>query len=373
MNKKQKASAWVISSGLNKSAFFLIALIAVLLSLGLIMVFDTTSAEVIDRSLELNPSHALIKQLAYALLSIGSIICLWKVGYQKMIGYAPLAYIGIVLLLVFVFIPGIGLELNGAKRWLGSRLFSLQPSEFFKVILPLIFIRLRRLPFYYTFFALTLPLGLIFLQPDNGTVAILLVTTVVLCFLTKVKWTYWALPLAILTFAGGFAASKMGHVHDRIYIYLNPESDLLGKGHQPYQAKIAAGSGGLLGRGVGQSLQKLNYLPEARSDYIAAIFAEEFGFLGVIFLLLLYMLIGYFGFTMGKNAPDIEGFYLSTIYTFLILFQAFLNLGVVCGLLPSKGTNLPFFSQGGSSLMANAMMLALILDVCRKKTCRKLS
>lgn len=341
--------------------------------MGLLMVFDTTSAEVIDRSLELSPHHALIKQMIYALLSMFSVVCLWKIGFKRMIELSPAIYLACVILLVLCLMPGIGLQLNGAKRWLGSKLFSLQPSEFFKVILPLLFIRLRRDPFYWTLALLMLPMGLIFLQPDNGTVAILMVTLVVLCFMTRVKWTYWALPIAVLTFLGGFAASKMGHVHDRIHIYLNPESDLLGKGHQPYQAKIAAGSGGLTGRGVGKSLQKLNYLPEARSDYIAAIYAEEFGFLGVMFLIFLYMLVGYFGFSLAREARSLNGFYLASIYTFLIMFQAFLNLGVVCGLLPSKGTNLPFFSQGGSSLMANAMMLALILDVCRVKRCPKLS
>jgi cell division protein FtsW len=155
----------------------------------------------------------------------------------------------------------------------------------------------------------------------------------------------------------------MPHVSSRIQIYLHPELDLQGKGHQPHQAKIAAGSGGFLGKGLGESMQKLDYLPEARSDYIAAIFAEEFGFVGMAGLIFIYMLIAYIGFKIASQALDIQAFYLVAIFTFLICFQAFLNLGVVSGLLPSKGTNLPFFSQGGSSLLANFIMVCVILNV----------
>jgi len=187
---------------------------------------------------------------------------------------------------------------------------------------------------------------------------------------------YWALPLLVIVIAGGFAASKMPHVKNRIRIYLHPELDLLGKGHQPYQAKIAVGSGKLFGRGLGESLQKLDYLPEARSDYIAAIYAEEFGFIGIIFLIVLYMVISYCGFSIATNAYDYKGFYMASIITFLIAFQAFLNLGVVSGLLPSKGVTLPFFSQGGSSLFVNVLAVFLLLSVdsfARKKNVRKIS
>lgn len=163
----------------------------------------------------------------------------------------------------------------------------------------------------------------------------------------------------------------MPHVGDRINIYLHPELDLQGKGHQPYQAKIAAGSGGILGRGLGESLQKLDYLPYAYSDYIAAIFGEEFGFVGIALLIILYMLIGYFGFSIAAKAENLPAFYTVAILTYLICFQAFLNLGVVSGLLPSKGTNLPFFSQGGSSLLANFMVVCIILNISNRKISSK--
>ncbi|HEY5259347.1 MAG TPA: FtsW/RodA/SpoVE family cell cycle protein, partial [Rhabdochlamydiaceae bacterium] len=213
---------------------------------------------------------------------------------------------------------------------------------------------------------LSIPMGLILIEPDNGTTAIILVSLVGLFVLTRLRWVFWALPLAVFMAVGGLVAMQMPHVSDRIQIYLHPELDLQGKGHQPYQAKIAAGSGKLWGKGLAESLQKMDYLPEARSDYIAAIYAEEFGFIGMMVLIALYMLLGFLGFYLASQAKDPEGFYLVAIFTFLICFQAFLNLGVVSGLLPSKGTNLPFFSQGGSSLIANCMAVSLMLNVGRK-------
>jgi cell division protein FtsW len=152
-------------------------------------------------------------------------------------------------------------------------------------------------------------------------------------------------------------------VQKRLHVYMHPELDILGKGHQAHQAKIAAGSGGILGRGAGQSLQKFTYLPEAQNDYIAAIFAEEFGFLGILLLVVLYMSLIFAGMGIALKSPHPEGSLLAMVLTFLLGLQAFLNLGVVSGLLPSKGVNLPFFSQGGSSLIANLIMMTLLLNV----------
>ena len=146
---------------------------------------------------------------------------------------------------------------------------------------------------------------------------------------------------------------------------MHPELDLKGRGHQPYQAKIAAGSGRLLGKGPGNGLQKLSYLPEAQNDYIAAIYAEEFGFVGMMALITLYLILASIGFYIAFQCGDRGGYYLASCAAFLISLQAFLNLGVVSGLLPSTGLNLPLFSQGGSSLMANIAGLSLLFSVAK--------
>jgi len=358
---------------MQRYALSLLVCAVLLFALGLIMIFDTTSAEVLDRFSEQSTHHALIKQLLYAL--IGGIVSalVWFIGYKNLIKLSAPLLIAFTLLLVCVFLPGIGQQINGARRWISLLGNSFQPSEFVKFLIPLYYIHVlseRKDPFDLKSFLqilikLAIPMGLILIEPDNGTVAILFAALIVLFLLSRVKWVYWALPLCILLFCGGIAASQMPHVSDRIKVYMNPEYDLKGKGHQPYQAKIAAGSGKLFGKGLGESLQKLEYLPEARSDYIAAIFAEETGFIGMLLLIALYMGIAFCGFSIAQRTVDSEGFYLAAILTFLISFQAFLNLGVVSGLLPSKGTNLPFFSQGGSSLLANMVMLTLLLNIAK--------
>lgn len=356
---------------MNRYSLSLLISVLLLFAMGLVMVFNTTSAEVLDRALDRSTHHAVMKQIFYGILSGVGAVGVWFLGYRQILKFSGFFLLMGTLLLILVFAPGIGQQINGAHRWMGWGGYSFQPSEFVKYIIPLyyihVFIKQGQLldlkGFLKLLLTLSIPIGLILIEPDNGTVAIILATLVTLFVLTRMRWVYWALPLLVLVLCGAVVASQKQHVIDRIRIYMNPELDLKGKGHQPHQAKIAAGSGKLFGRGLGESLQKLDYLPEARSDYIAAIYAEELGFLGILGLILLYMLIGYLGFYLANRAPDIEGFYLISALTFLICFQAFLNLGVVSGLLPSKGTNLPFFSQGGSSLFVNFMAVCLILNV----------
>ena len=332
------------------------------------MVFNTTSAEIIDKGVGMQPFLSMGKQIAFCIFGsfVGYLIYLF--GYERLIRHANVLFGLSLVLLLLVFIPKIGMQINGAKRWINCFGVSLQPSEFVKIVLPIYYLKTmcKGWTFYqfcFRQFIVIVPIFLIVIEPDNGTAAILLATMVILYFLTEVKWVYWVVPILIVSCAGVTLALSMKHVSDRIHIYLHPEADLLGKGHQPYQAKIATGSGGLTGKGLGESLQKYNYLPEARSDYIAAIYAEEFGFIGMLALIVLYMIIAILGFRIGVEAKDERGRYLATTFTFMIALQAFLNLGVVSGLLPSKGTNLPFFSQGGSSLLANIFMIAIIMNI----------
>ena len=356
---------------LSKHSLALILVTALIFSMGLLMVFDTTAAEVLNRSMNISTHYALFKQILYAVLGVALAVFVWFVGYEKVVGFSPfLLGVGIVLL-VLVFIPPFGQQINGAHRWFGVGSLSFQPSEFVKLVIPVYFIHVitsRKEVLGWKEFSkllgiLFVPLALILVEPDNGTVVMVLVGLIALFFLTKIRWMYWVLPLLVVSVLGVGVAARTTHVPDRIRVYLNPELDLRGKGHQPHQARIAAGSGRLFGKGVAESMQKLDYLPEARSDYIAAIYGEEYGFVGIVFLVLLYMSVGYLGFYLASQAPDRRGFYLISILTFFICFQAFLNLGVVCGLLPSKGTNLPFFSQGGSSLLSNFAAISLILNV----------
>lgn len=345
--------------------------------IGLVMIFSTTSAEVLDNDLERSTHQALIKQVLYAIAGFALAAGVWIMGYRRLLQWSPQLLIAFSVMLILVLIPGIGREVNGSKRWLGIAGFSFQPSEFVKYLIPAYFIhrflQYAGKPFTLRDFlklvgTVAIPMLLIMVEPNNGTAAVIGMTVLVLCMLMRVPVKFWALPLGVFMIIGGVFAYNLPYVTGRINVYLHPELDLKGKGHQPYQAKIAAGSGQLWGKGPGNSWQKLSYLPEAQNDYIAAIYAEEFGFAGMGVLIVLYMAVAYFGFYIASHAPESSAFYLASAATFLISFQAFLNLGVVSGLLPSTGLNLPLFSQGGTSLIANIMGVGLLLQIASQHT-----
>jgi len=365
---------------MSRAALWLIVSVALIFSIGLLMVFNTTAAEVIDRSLTTSTHAALFKQIMYGVIGIAGGLLIYAWGYQNLIKWSVPLLIGGTVLLVLVFVPGFGMTINGARRWLGIAGMPLgQPSEFIKVLIPAAYIHwyllqkgpIQFVPFLKALASLSIPVALILIEPDNGTTFIIFLLFVVLFLLSRVRLFYWALPLFVLSVMGGAVAYNMPHVHNRIQVYLHPELDLRGKGHQPHQAKIAAGSGKLLGRGLGESLQKFNYLPEARSDYIAAIYAEEMGFIGVLALIALYITMTACGLYIAIQSKEKGAFLLAATLTFLISIQAFLNLGIVSGLLPSKGMTLPFFSQGGSSLMVNLVVFFILLDISRKQLCLK--
>jgi len=350
----------------------LLITVTIIFAIGLVMIFSTTSAEVLDHDLERSTHQALLRQMLYAGAGIFLSFVLWKIGYENFIKYSPQLLVFLTILLVLTLIPGVGREVNGSKRWINILGLSFQPSEFVKYVIPAYFIhrflKFNGAPFTLNEFTkvlgvLAIPMLLILIEPNNGTVAVIVATLIMLCVLTLVPFKFWGLPLLVFAIIGSASAYHLPYVTARLKVYMHPELDLKGKGHQPYQAKIAAGSGKLLGKGPGNSLQKLSYLPEAQNDYIAAIYAEEFGFLGMLALICLYMVLGCLGFHLVYRVNDPAGFYMAASVTFLMCLQAFLNLGVVSGLLPSTGLNLPLFSQGGSSLMANIAGVCLLLNI----------
>src|ERR1700722_15325826 len=344
--------------------------VTLIFALGLLMVFNTSSAEILERALDRSIHQAVLRQIVYAFIGILCGVMISRVGYIHLLRFAPFMLTLASLLLLLVFIPGLGKVRNGAHRWVGVGNFTFQPSEFVKYLIPMVYIdwflcKAREVSFFAfckIVALLSLPMFLVMIEPDNGTTAVMGASLIPLFFLSGMRFKYWALPMLILVAVGTLAAYQLPYVRGRIQVYLHPELDLKGKGHQPHQAKIAAGAGGLLGRGPGASLQKLTYLPEAQNDYIAAVYAEEFGFIGILLLIILYMVFVYGGFSIAMCSQTAAGGYLAAAITFLIALQAFLNLGVVSGLLPSKGVNLPFFSQGGTSLITNIIGLAMLFN-----------
>ena len=281
---------------------------------GLVVVFSTTSAEVLDLELQKNTHHALLKQLMYGGIGTALAFGAYRLGHIHFIRLSPLLLCAFCLCLLLVLVPGIGREVNGSRRWLGFGGFYFQPSEFVKIIVPSFFIyqylawksaQFSVVNFFKLIGFVAIPILLILIEPNNGTAAVIAMTVIMLCFLFRIPFKYWAFPLLASIAIGGAFASQLPYVTARINVYLHPELDLKGKGHQPYQAKIAAGSGQLFGKGPGKSWQKLSYLPEAQNDYIAAIYAEEYGFAGMLVLISCYLLIGCLGFQIANQAMSL--------------------------------------------------------------------
>ena len=215
---------------MNRYALSLLVIVVLLFSFAFIsMVFNTTSAEVIDRFSERSTYADLIKQMLYALFSGVFATGVWFIGYQNLIKLSGPLLIAATLMLVLVFFPDIGQQINGAHRWINLFGNSFQPSEFVKFLIPLYFIHAypKNLRSFLLLLAkISIPIGLILIEPDNGTVAIIFASLIILFFLFRIKWTYWVLPLCIFFSCGAIVASQMHHVSDRIKVYLNPEYDL---------------------------------------------------------------------------------------------------------------------------------------------------
>jgi cell division protein FtsW len=355
--------------------FKLLTCVFFLYIIGLVMIFNTSSAEVLDHHPDRSTHAALFKQIGAGM--IGALACYttYRIGYDKLLSISPILLLFFSLLLALVLIPGIGVMVNGSRRWMWFLGMSIQPSEFVKYVCLLYFtycilqvegaMTLER--FLKILAVLAIPLVLILLEPNNGTAGVIVISLSALFFLTKVPFRFWGLPLVGFVCVATLFALNMPYVKARLQVYLHPELDLKGKGHQPHQAKIASGSGGFWGKGPGQSVQKLSYLPEAQNDYIAAIYAEEYGFLGMLVLIGLYGWLAYLGFSCAIFAQDKASLYIAGSFTFLVSLQAFLNLGVVSGIVPSTGLNLPFFSQGGSSLISNSAGLGVLMSIAAKQ------
>ncbi|MEM1283591.1 MAG: putative lipid II flippase FtsW [Chlamydiota bacterium] len=358
-----------------RSRIFLTLIVLTLYAIGCVVIFSTSSAEVLDQQLDLSTYHAVIRQLVYGLLGLGLALFVYRVGHRVFLQISPVLLVVFIFMLLLVLITGIGREVNGSKRWLAIGGLSFQPSEFVKYVLIAFFIhefsQLRESEqllksFIKTLAKCLIPLFLILIEPNNGTVAVMALSLVVTFILMKVPFLYWGVPLLACVLLGGVFATQLPYVQGRLKVYMNPELDIHGRGHQPYQAKIAVGSGGLTGKGPGMSLQKLSYLPEAQNDYIAAIIGEEYGFLGMLVVITLYASLAAIGCYIACFTPHETSSYLAISIIFLISFQAFMNLAVVSGLLPSTGLNLPFVSQGGTSLMANLFGVGLLMSIAKE-------
>ncbi len=347
-----------------------------LLAIGAIMVFSASSAtSLLAEGGGGDSAEYLKRTLIFAALGLLAMRVASIRGVRVARALTP-ALIGLsVVLLLVVLVPGVGRTANGAQSWLGTGIFQFQPAEIAKVALILYGAhllasqpkRIRSLhglaPFLLTAAAI---LFLVVIQPDLGTTLVTVLALGCLLLIAGVAPRTLVLPaLAIGVLVVAMLAMNPYQL-DRVTGFLNPGADPGGTGFQSHQASIALGSGGVMGVGLGESVQKAFYLPEAHTDMIAAVLGEEAGFAGLFVLIGLFGVYGYAGMRAAHRARDRYGKLLAAGLTSMVLIQAAVNLFAVLGLAPLTGVPLPFVSYGGTSLVVSLAATGLILNVARR-------
>jgi cell division protein FtsW len=317
----------------------------------------------------------LKRHIGFLIIGVFCTFSVMGIEYSRLRKWARPLVISSILLLILVLIPGIGREVSGARRWFRFQFISFQPSELANIV-TIIYVAdfiARKGDAIKTFLKGFLPvmfiLGfavlLILMQPDLGTALALSIVVFIMLFVAGVRLSYLlsiilaGLPLLyILIFSVPYRRA-------RIVAFLNPWADPKGSGFQIIQSQIALGSGGIFGVGLGHSKQKLFYLPAAHTDFIFSIIGEELGLLGTVGIIVLFMLFIQQGFKVIKNAPDKFGYFLSLGLVLMISLKAAINIGVSCGILPTKGLPLPFISYGGSSFIFDLLSVGILMNIAR--------
>ncbi len=348
-----------------------------LVSTGLVMVYSASIAIAeSSRFTSGNSAYFLVRQSLFlgvalfaALLTFMVPVGFWQKG-------APWFFLGGLVLLVLVLIPGIGREVNGARRWLNLVIFNLQPSELMKLaaVLYAADYTVRKHAVMKSFQKGLLPMlgvmlavsWLLLREPDFGALVVVAVTTFGILFLGGMNGRHFIALVAML--AVGFAALVLSSPYrmQRIFGFMDPWSDAYGKGYQLSHALIAFGRGEWFGVGLGASVEKLHYLPEAHTDFLLAVIAEELGLAGVALVIGLFVWLVFRAFAIGRQAALQDRHFAALAAQGIgiwIGFQTLINMGVNTGLLPTKGLTLPLMSFGGSGLLVNCVALAILLRI----------
>jgi cell division protein FtsW len=343
-----------------------------LLAFGAVMVYSASSATSLLQG-QGNGTGYLVKYLIYGAIGLVLMRVLARDGVAKVQSFTGPLLITSFVLVVAVHLPHVGVSVNGARRWLGAGPLQFQPSEFMKLALVLYAATLlaRRPQRVHDLRELVNPLLvviagaclLIVTQPDLGTAMVIVFTTTALLVAAGIELKMLAKVLGVLAVLVMLYAVVKPYARARLTSFLDPWAHASGSGFQAVQGQIAIGSGGLFGVGPGESVQKIFYLPEAPTDFILAVIAEELGAVGVCALLFLYGLIAYAGLRAAKGARSLHSALIAVGLTALILSQALLNVFAVLGLAPLTGVPLPFVSYGSSSLIVMLGAMGLLMNV----------
>jgi cell division protein FtsW len=352
---------------------YLAAASVALLGVGLVMVYSASAPLAAQEG---SAVHLLWRQSAYAILALAAAVTVAVLPTDWLESWSPWGLLAGWLALALVLVPGVGHEVGGAQRWLPLGPAQVQVSEFFKVALVLYlagYMERKGEERIKGFTTGLLPIlvvagisaALLLAEPDFGSAAIVMAVALVMAFLGGVRLRHLLVTGTVVLALGVWFVLSAPYRYERVMAFLNPMADPQGSGFQLRQSLIAFGRGGLDGVGLGDSVQKLFYLPEPHTDFMYAVLGEETGLLGTGGVLFLYAVVLYRGFAIAERATDAFGRHAALGITFLVAFQALAHMGVNLGLLPTKGLTLPLVSYGGSSLLAVAIAVGVLLNIDR--------
>ena len=358
-------------------------LISCLLLVSGLLMMTSASVEMANGQYE-DPFYYFKRQGIFALIGLSTLVVTLKVPISFWQKSSWFLLMGSYILLIVVLFPGVGKVVNGSARWIDLGLFNLQPSELAKVCIVIYLaaflerhleeVRGKWSGFFKPLLLAGAAAVLLQLEPDHGAMIIIVLTAFCMIFLAGAKLHRFIFML--LVFSGGviYLTFSQPYVIGRFSSYLNPwaAENVYDSGYQLTQALIAFGRGELFGVGLGNSIQKLYFLPEAHNDFVLAIIGEELGLIGVAFVVGLFCLLIFYAFAIGKaaeNKGNLFAAFLSYGLAFLFAGQALINIGVNIGLLPTKGLTLPFLSYGGASLIVSWFMVALLVRIQYETEC----
>jgi cell division protein FtsW len=349
----------------------LLAIVFTLVMTGIIMVYSSSSVSAADKCGA--GTYYLKKQIAFAAIGFLMLFLARNMRYQLLHRFVYLILGLSVVSLILLWIPGLGKTIGGATRWLRVGPVSFQPSELAKLslVIFLAYSLSRKEDKMQSFSIGFLPHLLVTLfiamlvlpQPDFGTAMLMIMLFIIMIFAGGGRIKHLTACAVLAAICGYLLIISTGYRLERLSAFLDPWKDASDAGYQITQSFLALGSGGLWGTGLGNGTQKLFYLPEPHTDFIFSILGQELGFVGTGIIILLFALLVYCGIKICLKAPDLFGAYLALGITAFIGLHAAINLGVVMGLLPTKGSTLPFISYGGTSLVINLTSMGILLNI----------
>ena len=357
----------------DKILFFSVIILSIF---GLLMIYSSSS---IWAEYKFDDSfHFLKYQTIFFIIGLLVMIVVSNIDYKFYYKYSNKILLLSFILLILVLIPGIGTIRNGSRSWFGLGPLGIQPSEAAKISLIIFTSKYLSLNERYikNFFKGVLPIliivsiffGLIMLQPDLGTGLILFLSIVAILFISGVSMKLFIMGGFIGVIGVVILIIIAPYRMDRITSFINPWKDPLGTGFQMIQSLYAIGPGGVLGMGLGNSIQKHFYLPEPQTDFIFSIISEELGVMGSVIVVSLFLILLSRSIKISLNTTDLFSKYLSFGITFQLIFQTIMNLSVVVGLIPVTGVTLPFLSYGGSSLLVSMASIGIILNISKNNS-----